>query len=123
MGEKELSCRHKQKKVNTIPCKSHQISQLDPEVNFETELKLRPYGGIIGMDNSSLDTYLKPFKGLCLLAILHVSGFIAVYSQNGPGFSYVLTSPITNAYIVHLTGLFCMFVKSFKRNLFSLLEC
>ena len=98
---------------------------LDPDVNLEIALKLRPYGGIIGIDNSSLDTYLKSFKVLRLHAILHdASGFIAEYSQKGPGYSYVLPCPITNVYVVHLTGLFfCMFVKIFKRNLFSLLEC
>ena len=98
---------------------------LDPDVNLEIALKLRPDGGIIGIDNSSLDTYLKSFKVLRLHAILHdASGFIAEYSQKGPGYSYVLPCPITNAYVGHLTGLFfCMFVKTFKRNLFSLLEC
>ena len=98
---------------------------LDPDVNLEIALKLRPYGGIIGIDNSSLDAYLKSFKVLRLHAILHdASGFIAEYSQKGPGYSYVLPCPITNAYVGHLTGLFfCMFVKTFKRNLFSLLEC
>ena len=35
---------------------------LDPEINLEIVLKLRPYGGLIGKDNSSLDTYLKSYK-------------------------------------------------------------
>ena len=98
---------------------------LDPDVNLETALNLRPYGGLMGIDNSSLDTYLKSYKFLRLHAILHdASGFIAEYSQKGPGYSYVLPCPITNAYIGHLTGLtFCLFVKTFKRNLFNLLEC
>ena len=99
--------------------------QLDPDVNLEIALKLRPYGGIIGFDNSSLDTYLKSFKVLRLHAILHdASGIIAKYSQKGPVYSYVLPCPIKNAYVGHLTGLFfCLFVKTFKRNLFSFLEC
>ena len=29
---------------------------LDPDINMETALKQRPYGGLIGIDNSSLDT-------------------------------------------------------------------
>ena len=37
---------------------------LDPEINLEIVLKLRPYGGLIGIDNSSLDTYLKSYKFL-----------------------------------------------------------
>ena len=98
---------------------------LDPDVNLETALKLRPYGGFIGIGNSSLDTYLKSYKFLRLHAILHdASGFIAEYSQKGPGYSYVLPCPITNAHIGHLTGLtFYLFVKTFKRILFNLLEC
>ena len=31
---------------------------MDPDVNLETDLKLRPYGGLIGIDNSSMETYL-----------------------------------------------------------------
>ena len=63
---------------------------LDPDVNLEIAVKLRPYSGIIGIDTSSLDGYLKSFKVLRLHAILHASGFIAEYSQKGPGYSYVL---------------------------------
>ena len=29
---------------------------MDPDVNLETALKLRPYGGLIGIDNSSMET-------------------------------------------------------------------
>ena len=63
---------------------------LDPDSNLEIVLKLRPYGGLIGIDNSSLDKYLKSYKLLRLLAIFHdASGFIAEHSQRGPGYSYV----------------------------------
>ena len=98
---------------------------LEPHVNLKIALKLRPYGGIIGIDNSSLDTYLKSFKVLRLHAILHdASGFVAEYGQKGPGYSFVLPGPITNAYVGHLTGLFfCLFLKTYKRNLFNLMEC
>ena len=55
---------------------------LDPEINLEIVLKLRPYGGLIGIDNSSLDTYLKSYKFLRLHAILHdASGLIAEQSE------------------------------------------
>ena len=61
---------------------------LDPEINLEIVLKLRPYGGLIGIDNSSLDTYLESYKFLRLHAILHdASGFISEHSQKGPGYS------------------------------------
>ena len=103
---------------------------LDPDINLETALKLRPYGGLISIDNSSLDNssfdnYLNSYKFLRLHAILHgASGFIAEQSQKGPGYSYILPCPITNAYIGHLTGLrFCLVAKTFKWTLFNLLEC
>ena len=49
---------------------------LDPEIDLDIALKLRPYGGLIGIDNSALDKYFKSFKILRLHAILHdASGF------------------------------------------------
>ena len=44
---------------------------LNPDINLETVLKLRPYGGLIGIDNSSLDKYLNSYKFLRLHAILY----------------------------------------------------
>ena len=98
---------------------------LDPDIDLEATLKLRPYGGLIGINNLSLDNYFKSFKILRLRAILHdASGFIAEYSHKDPGYSYVLPCPNMNDYLGHSTGLaFCLFVKTFKNNLFSLLEC
>ena len=76
---------------------------LDPDINLETVLKLRIYGGLIGIDNS---TYLKSYKFLRLHAILHdASRYIAEHSQKNPGYLHVLPCPITNAYIGHMTGL------------------
>ena len=50
---------------------------LDPDLDLEIALKLRPYGGLIGIDNSSLDVYFKNFKILRLQAILHdACGFV-----------------------------------------------
>ena len=60
---------------------------LNPDINLEIVLKLRPYGGLSGIDNSSLDIYLKFYKFLRLHALLHgASGFIAEHSQKGPGY-------------------------------------
>ena len=84
---------------------------LDPDIDLEATLKPRPYGDLIGIDNSSLDNYFKSFKILRLHAILHdASGFIAEYSLKGPGYSYVLPCPIKNEYLGHITGLafFCL---------------
>ena len=70
---------------------------LDPDINLEKAFKLRPYGGLNVIDNSSLDTYLKSYKFLQIHAIFNASGFIAEHSQKGLGYSYVLPCPITNA--------------------------
>ena len=41
---------------------------LDPYLNLDIALKLRPYGGLIGFDNSTLDIYFKSYKILnCML--------------------------------------------------------
>ena len=58
---------------------------LDPDLDLEIALKLRPYGGLIGINNSSLDVYFKIFKVLRLQAILHdACGFVHEYSEKGP---------------------------------------
>ena len=60
---------------------------LDPDINLEIVFKLRPYGGLIGIDNSSLDTCLTSYKFLRLHAMLYdASGFIAEHSQKGTGY-------------------------------------
>ena len=59
--------------------------QLDPNIDLNIALKLRPYGGIIGIDNSSMDKYFKSFKILRLHAILHdAAGFVHEFSEKGP---------------------------------------
>ena len=60
---------------------------LDPGLNLAIAMKLRPYGGLIGIDNSSLDVYFKNFKVLRLHAMLHdACGFVYEDSEKGPGF-------------------------------------
>ena len=92
---------------------------------MEIALKLRPYAGLIDIDNSSLDQYFKNLKILRLHAILHdASGFVSEHREKGPGYSYVLPCPVTNEYLGHVTGIaFCLYVKFFKNNLLSVLEC
>ena len=98
---------------------------LDPDLDLDIAMKMRPYGGLIGIDNTSLDKYFKSYKNLMLHAILHdASGFVFEYSEKRPGYSYVLHCPVTNEYLGHETGLvFCLYEKTFKSNLFSFLEC
>ena len=46
------------------------------DINNDVAIKLRPYGGLIGIDNSSLDKDLNDSKILRLHAILHdAAGF------------------------------------------------
>ena len=46
-------------------------------LNYDILIKLRPYGGLIGIDNSSLGKYLKNSKIFRLHAFLHdAAGFI-----------------------------------------------
>ena len=60
---------------------------LDPDLDLDIAMKMRPYGGLIGIDNSSLDKYFNSYKILRLLAILHdASGFVFEYSEKGPGY-------------------------------------
>ena len=98
---------------------------LDPDLDLDIAMKMRPYGGLTGIDNSSLDKYFKSYKILRLHAILHdASDFVFEYSEKEPGYSYVLPCPVTNEYLGHVKGLaFCLYVKTFKSNLFSLLDC
>ena len=75
---------------------------------------MRPYGGLIGIDNYSLDKYCKSYQMLWLHAIIHdFSGFVSEYSEKGPGYSYVLPCPVENGFLGHVTGLlFCHNVKT-----------
>ena len=98
---------------------------LDPGIDLDKALKLRPYGGLIGIVNSALNKYFISVKILRLHAILYdASGFVYEYSEKGPGYSYVLPCSVTNEYLAHVTGTpFCLYVESFKNSLFNLLEC
>ena len=83
-------------------------------------LKLRPYGGIIGIDNSSVDKYLKILKVLRLHAILHdAGGFVYEIYNQGPGYPYMLPWKSSNCFSGHLSGiLFCLYIKAFIRQFF-----
>ena len=37
---------------------------LDPDLELETALKLRPYGGLIVIDHSLLNTYFKSYESV-----------------------------------------------------------
>ena len=53
--------------------------------NYDILIKLRPYGDLIGIDNSSLNKYLHAILQIRLQAILHdAAGFIHKFYQQGP---------------------------------------
>ena len=111
-------------RLNYFLAASENFSELDC-FDHDIALKLRPYGGLIGIDNSSLDKYLKVSKILRLHAILHdAGGFIYEIYNQGPGYSYMLPWRSSNCFIGHLSGiLFCLYIKIFHPSIFHLLEC
>ena len=94
-------------------------------LNYDILIKLRLYGGLIGIDNSSLDKYLKNSKILRLHAILHdAAGFIHEFYQQGPTYCYMLPWNCNNSLLGHLSGIaFCLFIKLKKPEVYHLLEC
>ncbi len=97
----------------------------DPNVNLQTASKLRPYGGLIGINNSSWEDRLKDSKILLLHAVLHdAAGFFHDLSQMGPGYIYALPCPINSCYLGHASGIFfCYLLKLNRVDTFSLREC
>ena len=99
---------------------------IDPDLDLAVALKLRPHGGVIGVDDSRLDYFLGISKVFRLHAILHdASGFVKDYTDKGPGYVYAVDiCNINNCLFGHLSGLgFCLYVKYFKSDLFRTLEC
>ena len=97
----------------------------DSDIHLDFVLKNRPFGGLIRIDNLSIDKNLKQFKFLRFHAIFHDA---AVYLQGknktGPGYLNVLPRSIENFYLGHVTGIaFCLFLKAFEPTLFHLIEC
>ena len=95
------------------------------DFDFDIAMKLRPYGGLIGIDNSSMDRFLKDSKILRLHAILHdAAGYIQEYCKQGPGYAYMLPCDINSPFAGHIIRIaFCWYTKLFKPITFHLLEC
>lgn len=98
---------------------------LCPDIDIEEAKNLRPYGGIIGMDNSRLDRPLRRFKLLRMHAFLHdAAGFVYDRAGQGPGYTYILPCATKSCLAGHVSGiLFCFYVKIFHPKLFSTLNC
>ena len=95
------------------------------DLNYDVAIKLRPYGGLIGIDDSSLDKYLKDSKLLRLHAILHdAAGFADEVHDTSPTYCYMLPWKCNHSLIGHLSGItFCIFVRLTRPELYQLLEC
>ena len=121
-----ISTSYPEKSVrfNYFLAASEFFSELD-SFDHDIALKLRSYGGLIGIDNSSLDKYLKVSKILRLHAILHdAGGFRYEMYNQGPGYSYMLPWKSSTCFRGHLSGiLFCLYIKIFHPSIFHLLEC
>ena len=93
-------------------------------INNDVAIKLRPFGGLIGMEKSSLDKYLSDSKNLRMHAILHdAAGFVREVYNTGPTSCYVLPWKCNNSLIGHLSGItFCSYIKLRKPKLYHLLE-
>ena len=82
---------------------------------------MKPYGGFIGIDNSSVDKYFKISKVLRLHAILNdAGGFIYELYSRGPGYSFMLPRKSINSFSGYLSGkLFLFIYKGFSSVNFS----
>ena len=70
---------------------------LDPDIDLDIELKLRPHGELNWIDNSSLDHFFKNFKVFRLHAILHdACGFVYEYSEKRRGLSTALSGQLAS---------------------------
>ena len=85
---------------------------MDPDLDLEIELKLKLFGGLIGIENFSLDVNFKNFKGFRLHAILHDASNFEYSEKRFTIFSYVLLCRIElikvmNILVIRLVLPFC----------------
>ena len=95
-------------------------------INYDVAIKLRPYGGLIGIDNSSLDKYLYDSENFyeCMLFYTMPPVLSAKVYNTGPTYCYVSPWKCNSSLIGHLSGItFCLYIKLKKPKLYHLLEC
>ena len=88
---------------------------ISPSVDINEIDSHSPFGGLIGVGDSCLDSLLNKFKILRLHAILHdAAGFMKREYNLGPGYLYILNHVPTCfnlCWIGHVTGvLYCIFL-------------
>ena len=85
------------------------------DVNLKEVNDHAPFGGIIGMGNSSLESVLGKYKVLRLHAIFHdAAGFMKCQYNKGPGYLYILVNApryFNMCWIGHITGIiYCIYL-------------
>ena len=90
------------------------------EFDINIPLKLRPYCGLIGIDDSSLDSYLHDFKILRLHAVIpDAAGYMYENFQRGPGYSYMLPCRFKSCFAGHASGIaFFVYIKLFQSKIY-----
>ena len=97
----------------------------DPDIHVAISMALRPSVGLIGLNNSSLDSLIKYSKIFKLHAALHdAASFAKDCKDRVPGFVYAFHYfTLRNCLFDYLTELlFTLFVKVFHPQLFCDLE-
>ena len=68
------------------------------DINYDVAIKLRPYGGMIGIENFSLDKYLSDSKILQMHAVLHdAAGFVREFYNTVPHTAMFYRGNVTTA--------------------------
>ena len=86
-----------------------------------------PFGGLIGYENSYLDSifrYSKEFRLRAILQILHdAAGAVRLQTGKGPGYCYMIGRGPNYCLLGNVAGLlFCLYVKIFLPSIFNLIE-
>ena len=79
------------------------------------------FGGLIGYENSCLDSVLPYSKVFRLHVILHDAvGAVRSLSGKGPGYCYMIGRGANFCLLGHVTGLhFCLYLKLFLPSIFK----
>ena len=79
------------------------------------------FGGLIGYENSYLDSVVRYSKVYRLHAKLHkAAGAVRSHSGKGPGYCYMIGRGPNSCLLGHVTGLlFCLYVKLFLPSIFN----
>ena len=100
--------------LSVCPC-------LDPKISLREMNELYPRGGLIGYDDSYLDSVSRYSKVFRLHEILHGAA-AAVYTEKrkGPGYCYKIGRGENSCLFDHITGLLlCLYLKFFVPSIYT----